>query len=135
MNVPQRSTTAWFVPVALVALAPVAIGVANPGVVFDPMGSIDPFVFLGLGLDYDIPSVWSWYYKISRVPWIAIQYCFRHALPPVAAQYSIELFTHLVLGLALFFAIRRLLGTAPAFLTACFLSRTRSCMLLTRRTT
>jgi hypothetical protein len=117
----MRSTnrTLW-IAAALVALVPVVIGTIYPKVVFDPIGSLDAYMFVGLGLDYNAPLTVSTY-KLSRVPWIAVEYWGRHALPPLAAQYAIQYGSHVLLGLSTFFSLRRLLGLAPAFLGAVFI--------------
>jgi len=117
---PLGGSPKWFAP-TLVGLTSVVIGAAYPTTIYNPIGYIDPFIFVGLGLDYDISTLWSWYYKVSRLPWIVVEYSFRHALPPIAAQYAIQYTVHALLGLGFYFAAKRLLGSAPAFLGAVFL--------------
>lgn len=107
----------WLAP-TLIALIPIIIGSVNSKTIFDAIGGIDPYNFVGAGLDYDQPGFGGVGYKISRVPWILVEYWYRHALPPIAAQYAIQYFTHILLGLAVYFALRQLLGTLPAFLGA-----------------
>lgn len=110
----------WIAPL-LVAAAPVVIGRIYPQTIFSPIGNIDFYMFTGLGLDYDLPQVYPSYYKVSRLPWILVEYIAHHTLPPIAAQYAIQHFAHILAALALYFAIRPLLGTASAFIGTLFL--------------
>ena len=116
----HESLLAWTAPI-LVTLTPVIIALIYPHTVFSPIGSIDSYMFIGLGLNYDDPTVYASYYKITRIPWIMAEYWFRHALPPLAAQYALQLVTHALLGLGVYFGVRRLLGIMPALFGSIFL--------------
>lgn len=110
----------WLAP-TLIALVPVAIGVVYQDVVFSPIGSLDSYMFVGLGLHYNIPTLYASDYKVTRIPWIMVEYWFRHLLSPLAAQYTIQYLVHAALGLGFYFSLRRALGIAPAFLGSIFL--------------
>lgn len=112
----QRAGT-WVAP-TLIAFVPIIIGSVYSTTIFDVIGGIDPYNFVGAGLDYDQPGFGGVGYKISRVPWILVEDWYRHALPPLAAQYAIQFSIHILLGLAVYFTLRQLLGMVPAFLGA-----------------
>jgi hypothetical protein len=110
-----------WIAVALLALIPIVIGATYPNVIFPSIGSIDSYAFVGLGLNYDLPSIFPLYYKSSRVAWVLVEYLGRHLLPPLPAQWAIQAVARLLAGLATFFGLRALFGLWPAFLSACFL--------------
>ncbi len=118
---PRETRHLTWTAVALIALIPIVVGVTYPNVTYPSIGSIDSYAFVGLGLNYDLPSIFPLYYKSSRVAWILVEYFGRHLLPPLPAQWVIQTVARLLAGLATFFGLRLLFGILPAFLSACFL--------------
>ncbi len=116
----SRAVATWTAPL-LIALESLIIGAVYPRTIFNAIGESDSFMFLGAGLDYDQSGYANIGYKVSRVPWLLVEYWFRHALSPIVAQYAIQFFVHILLGLAVYFALRSLLGMGPAFIGATFL--------------
>ena len=57
---------------------------------YNALAWIDPYTHVGLGLYYTDPNFWDNYYKISRVPWNALQFVVRHVFTPAASGVVIQ---------------------------------------------
>lgn len=115
-----RAGPRWMPPL-LIALIPILLAIKNSGWIFSPPGWLDPWVFLGYGLKYDVPTFAATYYKVSRVPWILAEFAAHHLLAPLVAQYTLQIVTRMVAGLGVYFSLLPTLGLFPAFLGGAFL--------------
>src|SRR2546428_12965799 len=84
-------------PMAFIVAIPIVMMTINSNWVFTQLGWIDPWYYVGYGYHYLDPSYENHYYKISRLPWILVQFVFRQSLEPVSASYAIQ-FTCMALG-------------------------------------
>ncbi len=69
---------------------PVVMVVVNDAWIFSPIGSLDPWIDLSLGLDYN-SLLYDKYYKSARIVWHMFQFVPRAVFSPVVAQYIIKL--------------------------------------------
>jgi hypothetical protein len=91
----------------------------NSTIFFNPIGWIDPYWYVGIGLYYDISDFSADYYKISRVPWNILEFLARQTLLPGSAAYVLQTSTAALTSTAIFIYLRDLIGRSKAFVLAC----------------
>jgi hypothetical protein len=99
----------------LLFLIPFILCCSSTEWMFTKLGYIDPFIYVGYGINYSDPTFHNWGYKIARLPWILYQ---SMAYQTFGTPYS-AYFVHIsCLFLAILFtykALSRLLKPMSAF--------------------
>jgi drug/metabolite transporter superfamily protein YnfA len=90
----------------------------NSTIFFNPLGFIDPYVYIGIGLYYGIPDFLADYYKISRVPWNVLQFVMRQTLLPGSAAFVLQTLTAALTSTSILICFRALIGNPKSFLLA-----------------
>ncbi len=92
----------------------------NDDWMFSPIGWVDAWYYVGYGLKYNDPSFLDTYYKISRLPWILIEYIFRSNFDYYHASVMMQLMLMMGTIFALYMALLRTLGRVGAFFGTLF---------------
>lgn len=112
----MRSSSA--LDLGMLSTIPLVQAMINDGWLYSPAGWLDPWYYLGYGLNYTDPSFLNDYYKISRLPWILMEFAARNLFSPVIASWILQLGT-LALGICcLYLLFSRTLGRPAAFVGA-----------------
>ncbi len=104
----------------LLILIPVVFMLINDDWMFSPIGWVDAWYYVGYGLKYNDPSFMDAYYKISRLPWILIEYIFRSNFDYYHAGVMMQLMLMMGTIFALYMALLRTLGRIGAFFGTLF---------------
>lgn len=104
----------------LLILIPVVFMLINDDWMFSPIGWVDAWYYVGYGLKYNDPSFLDTYYKISRLPWILIEYIFRSNFDYYHASVMMQLMLMMGTIFALYMALLRTLGRVGAFFGTLF---------------
>lgn len=89
--------------------------------IFTPNGWIDSWKYVGYGYNFSDPK-YEDCYKISRIPWIYLQYLVRKIGPTLVATYVLQYFCLWLGTFSTYFCVRKLFGNAAALIAALFLS-------------
>src|SRR5262245_60592632 len=81
-------------------------GVFNSNMFYNPIGWLDPYTHIGIGLYYNDPIFWDRYYKISRVPWNTLQFVVRHLFATAVSGPVLQLICAVGTALSLYGASR-----------------------------
>jgi hypothetical protein len=90
----------------------------NSNILFNHIGSSDPFWYVGIGLFYHISDYSNDYYKISRLPWNILEFLARQILQPASATFVLQAFCYSTGSIALFFLFREIVGKSKSFIIA-----------------
>lgn len=114
----------WFALFFVLFLS-VLLALVNHSWIFQNPGWLDPWYNVGYGYTFDDPKFGGelkrGYYKISRIPWLYVQYVFRKFFSPLVASYFLQYSCLFTSVMAVYFTVRRLLGYVPALLAATIL--------------
>jgi hypothetical protein len=88
----------------------------NSGILFNHIGNLDPFWYVGIGLFYHISDYSNDYYKISRVPWNILEFLARQTLQPASAAFVLQALCYSTGSIALFFLFRDIFGKSKSFI-------------------
>ncbi|SOC83152.1 Dolichyl-phosphate-mannose-protein mannosyltransferase [Ensifer adhaerens] len=94
----------------------------NDNWVFSPLGWLDTWYYVGYGLNYTNPEYLDDYYKISRLPWILLEYFARSNLNSYHAGVALQLTLMCGTILALYGVMIRTLGRVGALFGVLFYS-------------
>ena len=90
----------------------------NPAIFYDPIGWLDPFIYVGYGQYYALPNFLSDYYKVSRLPWVLLEFAVRQIFRPEDAAFLLQFVCSSLMSVCAFFYFRRLISTQNALLIA-----------------
>ena len=90
----------------------------NPTLFYNPIGWLDPFVYVGYGLYYGYSDFSDWYYKASRLPWNFLEFTARHIFRPQAAAFFLQFASFSLMSISVFLYFRRLISQSNALLLA-----------------
>lgn len=104
----------------LIWAIPVAQALINQSWIYSPLGYLDPWYYLGYGLNYADPAFLNDYYKISRLPWILVQYIVRSIAEGAVASWILQIGTLTLASGSLYLLFLRTIGRPAAFVGAAF---------------
>ena len=104
----------------IIWIIPLVQAVINDAWLYQPIGWLDPWYYLGYGLNYysDPTFPFPGYYKSSRLPWIFLEFIARHLFNPILASWVLQLGTLALGSTSLYFLFSRTLGRNAAFVGA-----------------
>ncbi len=70
----------------MLSAIPVVQAIINDSWLYSTLGWLDPWYYLGYGLNYLDPTYLNDYYKVSRVPWILVEFVTRSSALPRRCQ-------------------------------------------------
>ena len=85
---------------------------------FTGIGYVDPFGYIGYGYSYIDSSYLSSYYKISRLPWILVQFLFRNLFNDDLSSYILHFTIYSSASYFIFKIADKNFGTISAFFSA-----------------
>jgi hypothetical protein len=104
--------------ISILCCIPLLQAAINDGWIYSEVGGFDSWVYFGYGLNYPDPNYLDNYYKISRLPWILLEFVSRSVFDPVIATWILHIGS-LALGIAsLYLLFLRTLDRRSAFLGA-----------------
>ena len=111
-----RKRQSTFLDLGIVWIIPLVQAIINDGWLYSPIGWLDPWYYLGYGLNYSDPTFpFPGYYKSSRLPWIFVEFIARHLFNPILASWVLQLGTLALGSASLYFLFSRTLGRNAAF--------------------
>jgi len=113
-----QNRTSCLIDLAILWAIPLIQAIINDAWLYSPIGWLDPWYYLGYGLDYSDPTFLDDYYKASRLPWILVEFAARHIFNPVVASWVLQLGTLALGSTCLYFLFSRTLGRGAAFVGA-----------------
>ncbi|KAB0269704.1 hypothetical protein [Microvirga brassicacearum] len=108
------------IDLALVWLIPIAQALINETWLYTPLGYLDPWYYLGFGLNYTDPTFENQNYKIARLPWLLLQFIVRSLVDAVVASWILQIGTLTLASTSLYLLFARTLGRSAAFFGAAF---------------
>ncbi|MCO6187966.1 hypothetical protein [Rhizobium sp. L1K21] len=87
---------------------------------FTAVGWLDPWYYIGYGLNYDNPDFLDDYYKISRLPWILIEYFVRDNFSYYYSGVIIQMTLMMGTTAAMYAALFRTIGRTGALFGVLF---------------
>jgi len=114
----------WFA-LFFVFLLSLSITLMNNSWIFTTTGWLDPWMNVGYAYTFNdkrFGGDLKTYYKISRVPWLYLEYIVRKCFSPLGASYFLQYSCLSVSVIAIYSVVRRLLGAIPALVAATILS-------------
>jgi hypothetical protein len=87
---------------------------------YNVIGSLDSVQYIGLGLYYAIPDFWNQNYKVSRLPWVLLEFIARQSFSPETAAFVLQFVGSAAMSVAAWFFFRQLLSHSSALLLAIF---------------
>jgi len=124
MHALSKSLRPFVIPViCLATLATILVVLVsrNDSWIYTRPGWLDPWTYVGFGYEYANPLFLPGHYKMSRLPWVLAEFSVRQLFNVVAAQYVLQLGALFIEGAFFFLAIKRLLGSVSAVVSAAFL--------------
>jgi hypothetical protein len=103
------------------AAIPIALSICNDNWLYTHIGYLDPWYNVGYFMHYTDPTYLNWYYKIARLSWLIPGYLIYRIFTPPVANYILHMGPLIVSAFMLFAALRRIISTEIAFLTAAML--------------
>jgi hypothetical protein len=121
-EVAQPKRWHWLNMLILTAI-PVVLALVNREWLFTIPGEDDPWRYIGLGYYYFNDSgLYSTNYKVSRVPWILIEYVIREIFSPANAEIILGL-SFIILGsIGFYLLVSRIFDRRIGFISAALLS-------------
>ncbi len=112
----------WLNILILTAI-PIILALVNREWLFTLPGEDDPWRYIGLGYYYfREPRLYSTNYKVSRVPWILIEYVTRRFFSPANAEIILGL-SFIILGaIGFYLLVSRIFNRRAGFISAALLS-------------
>ena len=113
----------WKLLILLVIIVtPITIAVINDEWLYTPVGEQDPFWYVGYGYQYLDETFENDNYKISRLPWILVQFLVRNIFGPIETSWIMTL-GFLALGsIGFYLTASQWYGRLPSFIGAVSLS-------------
>ncbi|MCD2177311.1 glycosyltransferase family 39 protein [Rhizobium sp. C1] len=99
---------------------PVAYALINDNWMFTAIGWLDPWYYIGYGLNYNDPAYLDDYYKISRLPWVLLEYVVRSNLSSYYSSVVMQMTLMCGTIAALYAVMLRTLGRVGAFFGVLF---------------
>ena len=90
----------------------------NATLFYNPIGWLDPYVYVGYGLYYSYPDFMDGYYKVSRLPWNLLEFLARHVFHPSVAAPMLQFFSFSLMSMCAFFYFRLLINRSSALFIA-----------------
>jgi hypothetical protein len=78
--------------IAIMIVAPLIMLAGNTDWIFNELGLLDPWVYVGFFENYDLPAWLPGEYKIARLPWIWSGFAAYKLFPPLVANFVIHFF-------------------------------------------
>src|SRR5437660_1243391 len=104
--------------ISILCCIPLLQAVINDGWIYSDVGGFDSWVYFGYGLNYADPNYLDSYYKISRLPWILLEFVGRSVFNPVIASWILQIGSLALGSASLYFLFVRTLDRRSAFLGA-----------------
>lgn len=106
--------------IALICLIPLIQALINSNWMFNSYDWLDPWYYVGYGLNYLWPDFHNDYYKAARLPWIWLEFAVRNIFSPTVSSWILQI--GLLAGGAsfLYATFSRLVGRPAAFIAAAF---------------
>ena len=109
--------------ILVLAAIPVVLALVNREWLFTVTGEDDPWRYIGLGYYYfKEPGLYSGNYKISRVPWIVVEYAIRNLFSPANAEIILGLGSIILAAVGFYLLVSRIFDRRTAFISAALLS-------------
>ncbi len=102
----------------LLTAIPLVQAMINDTWLFTPAGWLDSWYYLGYGLNYTDPTYLNDYYKVSRLPWILVEFVARGLFSAVVASWVLQIGTLVLGSCSLYLLFSRTLGRSAAFVGA-----------------
>lgn len=102
--------------IAVLMSVPCVFAIINSNWIYSIIGWLDSWYYVGYGLNYSDPQFLNDNYKISRLPWILIEFAVRQTFNPVVSSWILQLGCLLTTAAALYLALSRVFDRFPAFL-------------------
>ena len=113
---------AWF-SVLTLSLIPIILALVNQEWLFTRAGEDDPWWYISLGYFYfKDPLLGSTSYKISRVPWILVEYLIRNLFTPTTAAIVLTLIFVISGSIGFYLLVCRYFSKEVGFISAALLS-------------
>lgn len=94
------------------------LGYAKPQWTFSPPGWLDPWYYVGYGYNLTDPTFEAENYKISRMPWLVVQFALRQLFQDTTASLVIAALPLILITLAAFVYLRKYYSTAISLASA-----------------
>ena len=104
--------------VFLLLSSPALLLLGNSDWLFDPVGYLDPWMYVGFFLHYDYPTILADEKKIARLPWILRGFAAYKLFGPIIASYVLHWCDLVAPAIALYFTLNRLFTRWIGFLVA-----------------
>jgi hypothetical protein len=112
-----------WVNILILSVIPVVLALVNREWLFTITGEDDPWRYIGLGYYYfKDPSLYSGNYKVSRVPWILIEYTLRSFFSPANAEIILGLSFTIIGATGFYLLVSRIFDRRTGFITSALLS-------------
>jgi len=85
---------------------------------FNDMPSIDAFIYVGYGHNYLDHTFLNDYYKISRLPWVLVEFLFRNIFSPDLAYYVLHFSLYAISSYLIFKITQKISGNLVAYIAA-----------------
>jgi hypothetical protein len=109
--------------ILILSAIPVVLALVNREWLFTITGEDDPWRYIGLGYYYfKDPSLYSGNYKVSRVPWILIEYAVRNFFSPANAEIILGLSFTILGATGFYLLVSRIFDRRTGFITTALLS-------------
>ncbi len=119
-EVEKSGLSAWY-PILGLSIIPIIIALVNQEWMFTRAGEVDPWNYISLGYYYfKDPSLLN-SYKISRLPWVLIEYLFRNVFTPTAAPILLTVSFAVLGSIGFYLLVSRFFGKTTGFISAALL--------------
>jgi len=85
---------------------------------FNGLGWIDPFFYIGYGQNYSDSSYLTGHYKISRLPWVLVQFAYRSIFNTDIVSYILHFSVYALASYFIFKIAQKIAGNLSAFMIA-----------------
>jgi hypothetical protein len=104
--------------ISILCCIPLLQAAINDGWIYSSVGGFDSWVYFGYGLNYADPNYLDNNYKISRLPWILLEFVSRKVFDPVIASWILQIGSLALGSASLYLLFVRTLDRRSAFLGA-----------------
>ena len=92
--------------------------IAFAQIMYNPIGYLDPYMYVDYAFRYGYADHLDAYYKVSRLPWNFTEFVFRQLFWPGPASFLIQVFCTSIMSTSVYVGIRVLFGEKPALFVA-----------------
>ncbi len=122
-NEVKGSTLSTWISILTLSLIPIILALVNQEWMFTRAGEDDPWWYISLGyFYYKDPLLASNSYKISRLPWILVEYIIRNLFTPTTAAIVLTLIIVIPGSIGFYLLVSRLFSKEIGFISTALLS-------------